>query len=134
VLLLCVAAETWADEAQWAFQSKKHAMTPAERKAAGGDFARGFLTAGPFAISRHLNFFAEQGIWFSFSALAYAGGARGAAARGAFLGPLFLSMLFQGSTWLTEKLSVEKYPRYKDYQQTTSRLLPWFPGAPLKGN
>ena len=49
--LLLLAGGTWADEAQWAFQSAKHAMTPAQRERAGGDFARGFLTTGPFAYS-----------------------------------------------------------------------------------
>ena len=29
----------------------------------------------------------------------------------ALVGPLFLSMLFQGSTWLTELISTAKYPR-----------------------
>lgn len=29
------------------------------------------------------------------------------------MGPLLLSMLFQGSTWYTEKLSCAKYKDYK---------------------
>jgi steroid 5-alpha reductase family enzyme len=55
--------ETLTDEQQWAFQSRKYAMTPAERKKAGGDYARGFRTDGVFAVSRHLNFFCEQSMW-----------------------------------------------------------------------
>lgn len=45
------------------------------------------------------------------------------------VGPLILTGLFQGSTDLTEKLSVKRYPRYKAYQKTTSRLWPWLPGG-----
>jgi steroid 5-alpha reductase family enzyme len=32
--------------------------------------------------------------------------------------------LFAGSTWFTEKISVGKYPEYKEYQKTTGKLLP----------
>jgi steroid 5-alpha reductase family enzyme len=40
---------------------------------------------------------------------------------------VLLTLLFQGSTGLTEKLSLRKYPAYADYQRTTNRLVPWFP-------
>lgn len=50
-----LAGETWTDNVQWAFQMAKHARTPAERAAAGGDFARGFCTSGPFRYTRHLS-------------------------------------------------------------------------------
>ena len=43
------------------------------------------------------------------------------------VGPVLLTMLFQGSTDMTEKLSLRKYPRYERYQERVSRLLPWFP-------
>ena len=52
LFLLLLAGETWADEAQWAFQKAKYAMSPAERERAGGDFARGFISSsGPFVYS-----------------------------------------------------------------------------------
>lgn len=130
-LLLALAAETLTDEQQWAFQTAKHAMTLTARKAAGGDFARGFLTTGVFAYSRHLNFFSEQSIWWAIAAFAYAAGTRGDKLLFVALGPALLSGLFQGSTWLTERLSIEKYPAYLKYQKTTSRLIPWLPGKAL---
>lgn len=40
-------------------------------------------------------------------------------------GALLLNLLFFGSTDLTEKISSSKYPKYKDYQATTSRLVPF---------
>jgi hypothetical protein len=47
------------------------------------------------------------------------------------VGPALLSSLFLGSTWMTEKLSLAKYPAYAAYQATTSRLLPWKAGVGL---
>jgi steroid 5-alpha reductase family enzyme len=118
---LLLAGEVAADEQQWAFQGRKHAMTARERAAAGGDFARGFLTTGVFAYTRHLNFFCEQGLWvvfYLFSLVAEAPGGdvaalarregAGALLRPAALGPALLCMLFQGSTWMTELISLEK--------------------------
>jgi steroid 5-alpha reductase family enzyme len=37
-----------------------------------------------------------------------------------------LTLLFQGSTAMTEQISLSKYPAYRDYQRKTSRLVPWF--------
>ena len=120
---------SWTDEVQWAFQRAKHALAPRARAAAGGDIARGFCTAGPFAVSRHLNFFAEQSLWVVFWAFSVAAGAP--APNWGAAGAALLIALFQGSTWMTELLTAQKYPAYARYQQTTSRLLPWWPGAPL---
>jgi hypothetical protein len=47
------------------------------------------------------------------------------------LGALLLIGLFQGSTWMTELLTLSKYPAYRAYQATTSRLVPWVPGPSL---
>ena len=43
------------------------------------------------------------------------------------IGPLLLTLLFIGSTRLTENISSSKYPAYADYQSTTSMVIPWFP-------
>lgn len=47
------------------------------------------------------------------------------------VGTVILTALFQGSTPLTEYLSSTKYAAYKQYQKTTSRLIPLFAGRPL---
>lgn len=47
------------------------------------------------------------------------------------VGPTLLTILFQGSTPLTEYLSSSKYPAYKQYKERTSRIIPFFPGRPL---
>ncbi|KAL4431096.1 hypothetical protein ABPG75_006352 [Micractinium tetrahymenae] len=119
--------EATADEQQWAFQTAKHALLRAG-KPLPPLLARGFCTTGLFRYSRHPNFWAEQGIWWSMYLFGVA--ASGRWLNWTIVGPLFLSLLFQGSTWLTELISSAKYPSYADYQKTTSRLMPWFPGEP----
>ena len=39
-------------------------------------------------------------------------------------GAALLTVLFIGSTVFTESISASKYPAYRDYQRTTSMLLP----------
>ena len=39
------------------------------------------------------------------------------------LGALLLTLLFQGSTALTERITVRKYPLYANYQQRVPKFL-----------
>jgi steroid 5-alpha reductase family enzyme len=112
--------ETIADEQQWKFQTAKYAAL-ARGEAPKADF----ITTGLFRYSRHPNFFCEQAIWWSFYLFSVAAGAGWL--NWTATGAIVLTLLFQASTGLTEKLSARKYPAYADYQQTTSRLMPWFP-------
>jgi steroid 5-alpha reductase family enzyme len=119
LFLLFLVGEAVADEQQWRFQTDKKA-----RQARGETVERGFVTTGLFAYSRHPNFFCEQMLWWTFYAL---GVHSSAAWFGVGLpGAAVLTALFQGSTRLTEELSLAKYPEYADYQRRVSRLLPWF--------
>ncbi len=120
--VLFLVGETIADEQQWRFQADKHA-----KKARGDAVKDEFLTTGMFGWSRHPNFFCEQAMWwmvYLFSVGAGAGWVNLTLA-----GPVLLTLLFQGSTAFTERLSLDKYPSYADYQRTTSRLWPWPPGS-----
>ncbi len=119
--LLFFVGETVADEQQWRFQTAKHAAI-----ARGERPERGFVTTGLFRYSRHPNFFCEQAIWWTYYVFSIAAGAGWL--NWTVTGALLLTALFQGSTSLTEKISLRKYPDYARYQATTSRLLPWFPG------
>ena len=121
--------ETVTDEQQWAFQSLKHSLSPAQRKLLGGDYVRGFCTTGVFSLSRHLNFFCEQAMWWVFYGFTVAAGAD--RLNWSAAGPILLTLLFCGSTAMTERISVSKYPAYRAYQRTTSVLIPWFAGVPL---
>ncbi|MFN8543784.1 MAG: DUF1295 domain-containing protein [Candidatus Binatia bacterium] len=118
VMFLC--GETVADEQQWRFQRTKR-----DRKTAGGPQ---FVTSGLFRFSRHPNFFCEQAMWWAFYGFSVA--ATGAWFGWSILGAVLLTLLFQGSTWFTEELTAQKYPAYRAYQRTTSRLLPWRPAPP----
>lgn len=88
------------------------------------DLNRGFITSGLWAYCRHPNFTAEQTIWFLlYQWSCYAGNVSYSWAAS---GSLFLIMLFQGSTWLTELITAGKYPEYKAYQKQTGVLIPSF--------
>ena len=119
--VLALVGEAVADEQQWRFQAAKHAA-----KAGGEEPEADFLTTGLFRFSRHPNFFFEQLMWWSFYLFSLASG--GSWLNWSVLGAAALTVLFQASTWLTERITARKYPEYARYQQTTSRLIPWFPG------
>ena len=121
LFVLFFLGETVADEQQWRFQTAKYtAIGRGETPEAD------FLSAGLFRYSRHPNFFCEQAMWWVYYLFSVAAGAGWL--NWTIAGAPMLSALFQGSTWLTEKISVRKYPAYRNYQKTTSRLMPWFPG------
>lgn len=115
--LVFFAFETIADEQQWRFQTEKSA-----RKQRGDTPAEQFITTGLFRYSRHPNFFCEQAMWWSVYAFSVAAGA--GLLNWSIAGALCLSALFQGSTWLTERISARKYPDYAEYQARTGRLFP----------
>ena len=124
--VLLLIGETIADQQQWRFQCAKQA-----RKAAGeADRQPSSSPAGLFRYSRHPNFFCEQAMWWMIYVFSIA--ASGVWLNWSIAGALLLTLLFQGSTRFTEELTLRKYPAYRAYQQTTSRLIPWFPSAQRK--
>ena len=112
--------EAVADEQQWKFQTAKYAAI-----ARGETPEAGFITTGLFRYSRHPNFLCEQAMWWTYYVFSIAAGAGWL--NWTITGAVLLTLLFQASTNLTEKLSARKYPAYADYQRTTNRLMPWFP-------
>jgi steroid 5-alpha reductase family enzyme len=116
--------ESIADQQQWAFQQAKRIGTSANAATRCG-----FITSGLFRYSRHPNFFCEMSLWWSFYLFSVA--ASGVWFNWSMVGTALLTLLFQGSTRFTEKLSLKKYPLYARYQATTSRLIPFLPGAPI---
>ena len=112
--------ESVADEQQWKFQTKKYAAI-----ARGETPSADFITTGLFQYSRHPNFFCEQAMWWTYYGFSIAAGAGWL--NWTIIGAVLLTLLFQASTGLTEKISARQYPAYAGYQRTTSRLMPWFP-------
>lgn len=122
-----LALETAADEYQWKFHQTKKKML------AGGKsleelptpYDLGFNTFGPWAYMRHPNYLGEQGIWLSLYLFVIGAGA---ASHGVFhvtfVGPLLLVLLFMGSSTLGERISMGKYPRYRDYIKQVCKYVP----------
>jgi len=123
--LALIMIEWFADQQQWDFHGAKKEYHDSSKIREGygkADLDRGFITSGLWAYSRHPNFAAEQSIWFIlyqwscfvsktlYSSLA--------------TGPVFLVMLFQGSTWLTELITAGKYPEYRQYQRKVGMFVP----------
>ena len=125
LFLVFLVGEFVADQQQWNFHRAKHA--------AGGDLAPGFVSTGLFRFSRHPNFFSEQAQWWALylmgatAAVASGLGFWGGALNWTVVGAALLSILFIGSTVFTESISAAKYPAYREYQRTTSMLVPWPP-------
>lgn len=121
LMLSFIVLETVADEQQWKYQSKKWLLINSGQPLSG-DFKKGFLDRGLWSMSRHPNYFAEQGIWISFYLFSVA--ASGRVFNWSVAGCLLLLILFQGSAAFTEEISSGKYPEYEYYQQRVPMFFP----------
>ncbi|KAH8692923.1 DUF1295 domain protein [Talaromyces proteolyticus] len=125
LLIFYILVETVADEQQWRFQQAKVKYRETGAVAEGydkEDLERGFVVSGLWSYSRHPNFAAEQAIWFTL--YAWSAYLTKTYVSWAGVGALGYLSLFQGSTWLTEKLSAGKYPEYREYQARVGRFIP----------
>ncbi|RQM08209.1 hypothetical protein DH86_00000665 [Scytalidium sp. 3C] len=124
VLMGLVFIEYLADQQQWNFQSAKavYHKTAKRSKYDPEDLDRGFIVTGLWSWSRHPNFAAEQAIWFVWYIWSCV--ATDVLYNWAAVGAVTYMALFQGSTWLTESISAEKYPDYKEYQKRVGKFLP----------
>ncbi|KAI1384578.1 DUF1295-domain-containing protein [Hypoxylon trugodes] len=122
-----VLSEWFSDQQQWDYQAakKQYQQTAKIPRGCGftqEDLDRGFITSGLWAYCRHPNFAAEQTIWI----LLYQWGCY--ASKSLYnwtgIGVVVLLMIFQGSTWLTELISAEKYPEYKLYKKQIGAHIP----------
>ncbi|EUC56506.1 integral membrane protein [Rhizoctonia solani AG-3 Rhs1AP] len=146
-----LAIQFTADNQQHAFQSFKHSRPAAnngEQKPQGcfgsnawpgarlewteEDAQRGFITKGLWAWSRHPNFLCEQTFWYlqslfpilASTSLSKATDPDAITALWPLVPPLALSVLFVGSTTLTESISRGKYPEYEAYQSRVGMFSP----------
>ncbi|MXX33714.1 MAG: DUF1295 domain-containing protein [Gemmatimonadetes bacterium] len=117
LFFLLLVGQTVADNQQWDFQQDKK-----RRIAAGEEVEQPFLTTGLFRYSRHPNYFCEIAMWCVFYLFAIA--ASGEWLHWTGLGCIGLILLVIPSLRMTEQLSAAKYPAYRDYQATTSALIP----------
>ena len=118
LFLLLLLGETIADEQMWAFQQNKK-----ERLAKGETITQPFFNRGLYRFSRHPNYFCEMGQWWVFYLFAVA--ASGQWFHWTGLGLIGLTLLFDGSVRFGESISASKYPQYKEYQASVSRIIPF---------
>ena len=135
------AIESIADQQQWLFQTNKYKWIDSQKRKEKTNFSseeieefkRGFLTKGLFRFTRHPNFFAEISLWwiiYGFSISSQYSKLQNnfecsILINYSILAPFFLNLLFHGSTDLTEKITLSKYPKYVEYQSRVSRLFPF---------
>ncbi len=117
LFLAFLILETVADEQMWAFQQDKK-----RRIAAGEEVAQPFMNTGLFRFSRHPNYLCELGMWWVFYLFAVAASGEWIHWTGA--GFVALTVLFVGSIRLSESISAEKYPTYRDYQASVPCIVP----------
>ena len=124
LMLGFIVYETIADEQQWAFQTTKWKMIKEGKKLEElpAPYNKGFNTVGLWNVSRHPNYFAEQGTWFAFYLFTIGGGM--SLFNWSIIGALLLIVLFLGSSAFAEEISSSKYPEYARYCQKVSRFFP----------
>ena len=122
--------ETVADEQQWAFQTTKWKMIGQGKKLSElpQPYNKGFNTCGLWSVSRHPNYFAEQGTWCAFYVFTIGGGI--GIINWSLIGALLLIVLFLGSSAFAEEISSSKYPEYGRYCKEVSKF---FPGRRYRG-
>lgn len=120
-----IAIEYVADEQQWRYQGAKYSYRE-NAKVPSGHTQRaldlGFNTEGLWKYSRHPNFACEQAVWFSFYQWACADTL--VPYNWTVVGAISYLALFQGSTWLTEKITADKYSEYVSYQERVGKFVP----------
>jgi steroid 5-alpha reductase family enzyme len=124
-MLVLVAATAVADQQQWNFQNAKHEYRRSGKvhpDYSRDEFERGFRTTGLFAYSRKPAYATEQAVWgtlYLWSCVTTA-----TLYNWAGIGFAGYLALFQASTWLTELLSEQKYPAYKEYRRQVGKFIP----------
>ena len=125
--MLFLILETIADEQQWRFHQKKKKFLR-EGKTLDDmpePYSIGFNTTGLWGYFRHPNYLGEQAIWLCLYIFAIgAGVCKAAIFNWSMIGPLFLVLLFCGSSAFGEAISSSKYPLYTKYQQQVFKYLP----------
>lgn len=126
--ILFLIGLTWvADQQQWDYQNPKHTYRQTARVPPNCGFnaeqlERGFRTTGLWKYSRHPNFACEQMVWWSF--YLWASLVVGIPFNWTIVGPIIYSLVFMGSTPITEYISGQKYPLYKEYKRQVGMFFP----------
>ena len=110
--------EAITDEQMWKFQQDKK-----RRIEHGESVDRPFITSGFFQYVRHPSYTCEMGMWIVFYFFGVA--ATGQWVHWSGIGFILLIAVFFGSTRLAESISLQRYPSYREYQESTPKLIPF---------
>lgn len=113
LFLTALIIESIADNQQYNFQTNKRLQKQPKHQ---------FCTSGLFSIVRKPNYASEQFIWLSYYIFSLAVSSSLWNWSGG--GIISLIVLFQGSGWLTEQITVAKYPKYAAYQRIVPLYVP----------
>jgi steroid 5-alpha reductase family enzyme len=82
------------------------------------------LNTGVWRYSRHPNYFGDATQWWAYYLIALAGGG-----WWTIFSPIIMTVLLMrvSGVALLEKTLKEEKPGYKEYIETTSEFIPWFP-------
>ncbi|BEI90140.1 uncharacterized protein CcaverHIS019_0302100 [Cutaneotrichosporon cavernicola] len=134
--LTAVYIQKKTDDAMYAYQEAKHGAmraNPSPRVIEDGEplpaqvppeFYPGFPTKGIHAVVRHANFTSEQTFWLAQGLLGLGAGPAAPRVGSCLLPPFLLSLLFLGSTTLTEWITSHRYPAYGAYKQLVGQFTP----------
>jgi steroid 5-alpha reductase family enzyme len=120
-MLLFIAIETWADNQLYNFHLQKQNKIERDGKF-DRSLSKGFMIDRLWKYVRHPNFAAEQGVWISFYFFGVAASAQWL--NWTVTGPVLLVLLFIGSSEMTERISMTKYPDYRIYKQRIPKFIP----------
>ena len=91
-----------------------------------GIYKIGFCTTGLYSIVRKPNYLSEQSIWTLLYFFTVSCSKSRQLINSSLIGPVLLIALFQGSGWMTEKISIGKYPEYESvYCKRVGRYSPF---------
>jgi steroid 5-alpha reductase family enzyme len=121
VMLISILIETLADNQLYRFHLQKQNKTERDGRFSKS-LSKGFMVDGFWKYVRHPNFAAEQGVWISFYFFGAAASAQWLNLTAAGAGLLVL--LFIGSSEMTERISMSKYPEYSMYRQSIPKFIP----------
>ena len=121
LMISCIYIEFIADNQQYAFQQEKYRRIANNEEL--GDYKKGFISTGLWAIVRHPNYAMEQAIWLVF--YLFSVHITGSWINWSIAGCVLLIILFKGSSDFSEEITESKYPEYKAYKERTPRFLPF---------
>lgn len=121
LMISCIYIEFIADNQQYAFQQEKYRRIANNEEL--GDYKKGFISTGLWAIVRHPNYAMEQAIWLIY--YLFSVHITGSWINWSIAGCVLLIILFKGSSDFSEEITESKYPEYKAYKERTPRFLPF---------